>query len=52
MYSPDYIIKNFNKVFRESLKEKSIDRNVHFQDLSRSFAGNLIKKGVSLLIIK
>jgi integrase len=52
MFNPDYISKNFKKAVRESAKENLIDESIHFHDLRHSFASNLAKRGVSLLIIK
>jgi len=51
-FNPDYVTKNFKKSVRASAKEKTIDSSLHFHDLRHSFASNLARKGVSLLIIK
>lgn len=51
-YNPDYITKHFKKSVREAVKDNPIDSSIHFHDLRHSFASNLARKGVSLLIIK
>lgn len=51
-FNPDYITKHFKKSVREAVKENPIDSSIHFHDLRHSFASNLARKGVSLLIIK
>ena len=52
MFNPDCVTKNFKKSVRASAKEKTIDSSIHFHDLRHSFASNLARRGVSLLIIK
>lgn len=52
MFNPDYVSKNFKKAVRASAKDKAIDSSIHFHDLRHSFASNLARKAVSLLIVK
>jgi site-specific recombinase XerD len=44
----DYISKRFKKIIRKS----KLNQHLHFHDLRHSFASNLVKKGVSIFVIK
>jgi integrase/recombinase XerD len=48
-YSGDYISKSFKKII---LGCKNIDHSIHLHSLRHSFATYLVKKGVSLYVIK
>ena len=47
-YSSEYISKKFKEVVRKS----GLNSNIHFHDLRHSFASNLVKKGISIFIVK
>jgi site-specific recombinase XerD len=44
----DFISKRFKKIIRIS----KLSQDLHFHDLRHSFASNLVKKGVSIFVIK
>jgi len=44
----DFISKRFKKIIRKS----KLNQDLHFHDLRHSFASNLVKKGVSIFVIK
>ena len=44
----DFISKRFKKLIRNS----SLNQDLHFHDLRHSFASNLVKKGVSIFVVK
>jgi site-specific recombinase XerD len=48
-FNPDYISKRFKMAVRRT---PSIDSKFHFHDLRHSFASNLVRKGVSIFIVK
>jgi site-specific recombinase XerD len=48
-FNSDNITKRFKKAVRRT---PSIDSKFHFHDLRHSFASNLVRKGVSIFIVK
>lgn len=47
-FKGDYISRKFKK----AVKESGINPDIHFHDLRHSFASNMVKKGVSIFIVK
>ncbi len=47
-FNGDFISRNFKK----AVKASTINPDIHFHDLRHSFASNMVKKGISIFIVK